>query len=63
MKSAQHCLYSYGIQVDILDISETMISSYFEIAFLLVFIKIENTVNTSFQNSALLFINGLILTS
>ena len=34
--------------------------SYFGIAFLLFFMKIENTVYTSFQNSTLLFINGLI---
>ena len=33
---------------------------YFGIAFLLFFMKIENTVYTSFQNSTLLFINGLI---
>ena len=31
-----------------------------ELAFLLFFMKIENTVYTSFQNSTLLFINGLI---
>ena len=37
-----------------------MICSYFGIAFLLFFMKIENTVYTSFQNSTLLFINGLI---
>ena len=30
------------------------------IAFLLFFMKIENAVYTSFQNSTLLFINGLI---
>ena len=37
-----------------------MIWSYFGIAFLLFFMKIENNVYTSFQNSTLLFINGLI---
>ena len=60
MKSAQYCLYNSGIKVDILDTSGTMICSYFGIAFLLFFIKIENVVYTSCQNSALLFINGLI---
>ena len=60
MKSAQHCLYNSGIKVDILDTCGAMICSYFGIAFLLFFMKIENTVYTSFQNSTLLFINGLI---
>ena len=59
MKSAQHCLYSSGIKVDILDTCRA-ICSYFGIAFLLFFIKIENVVYTSCQNRALLFINGLI---
>ena len=60
MKSAQHCLYNSGIKVDILDTCGAMICSYFGIAFLLFFIKIENVVYTSCQNSTLLFINGLI---
>ena len=60
MKSAQHCLYSSGIKVDILDTCGAMICSYFGIAFLLLFIRIQNAVYTSCQNSAFLFINGLI---
>ena len=44
--------------IDALDTYEAMIYSYFGIA--LFFMKIENTVYTSFQNSTLLFINGLI---
>ena len=48
------------IKVDVLDTCGAMICSYFGIAFLLFFMKIENTVYTSFQNSTLLFINGLI---
>ena len=60
MKSAQYCLYNSGIKVDILDTSGTMICSYFGIAFLLFFIKIENAVYTSCQNSTLLFFNGLV---
>ena len=60
MKSAQHCLYSSGIKVDILDTCGAMICSYFGIAFLLFFIRIESAVYTSCQNSARLLINGLI---
>ena len=60
MKSAQHCLYNSGIKVDILDTCGAMICSYFGIAFLLFFIRIENAIYTSCQNSTLLFINGLI---
>ena len=60
MKSAQHCLYNSGIKVDILDTCRAMICSYFGIAFLLFFIRLEKAVYTSWQNSALLFINGLI---
>ena len=60
MISAQHCLYNSGIKVDILNTYGAMICSYFGIAFLLFFIKIENAVYTSCQNSTLLFINGLI---
>ena len=48
------------VKLDILDTCGAMICSYFGIAFLLFFMKIENTVYTSFQNSTLLFINGLI---
>ena len=46
--------------MDVLDISGAMICLYFGIVFLLLFKKIENAVYTSFQNSMLLFINGLI---
>ena len=46
--------------IHVLDTCGTMICSYFWIAFLLFFMKIENTVYTSFENSMLLFINGLI---
>ena len=60
IKSAQHCLYNSGIKVDILETCEAMIFSYFGIAFLLFFIKIENAFYTSCQNSTLLFFNGLI---
>ena len=48
------------VKVDVLNTCGAMICSYFGIAFLLFFMKIENTVYTSFQNSTLLFINGLI---
>ena len=48
------------VKVDVLDTCGAMICSYFGIAFLLFFMKIENTVNTSSQNSMLLFIDGLI---
>ena len=44
---------------NILDTCGRMIGSHFGIAFLLFFIKTENAVYTSCQNSALLFINGL----
>ena len=37
-----------------------MIYLYFGMAFLLYFMKTENTVYTSIQNNTLLFINGLI---
>ena len=46
--------------IHMLDARGAMIFSYFGIAFLLFFMKIENTVYTSFENSKLLFINGLI---
>ena len=58
MKSAHSIQWYKGI--DILDTCGAMICSYFGIAFLLFFIRIENAVYTSCQNSALLFINGLI---
>ena len=48
------------VKVDVLDTCGAIICSYFGIAFLLFFMKIENAVYTSFQNSTLLFINGLI---
>ena len=48
------------VKIDVLDTCGAMICSYFAIAFLLLFKKIENAVYTSFQNSMLLFINGLI---
>ena len=48
------------VKIDVLDTCWAMICSYFGIAFLLFFMKIENAVYTSFQNSTLLFINGLI---
>ena len=60
MKSAQHCLYNSAIKVDILDTCGAIICSYFGIAFLLFFIKIDNAVYTSFQNITFLFINRLI---
>ena len=52
MKSAQH--RTILIKVDVLDTCGVIIWSYFGIAFLLIFMKIENTVFTSFQNSTLL---------
>ena len=58
MKSAQHC--TILVKVDVLDTCGAMICSYFGTAFLLFFMKIKNTVYTSFQNSTLFFINGLI---
>ena len=48
------------VKVDVLHTCGAMVCSYFGIAFLLFFIKIENTAYTSFQNSTFLFINGLI---
>ena len=47
------------VKVDVLDTCGAMICSYFGIAFLLLFMKIEKNIYTSFQNSMLLFINGL----
>ena len=51
---------SGGKGIDVLDTCGAMICSYFGIAFLLFFMKIENTVYTSFQNNTLSFINALI---
>ena len=51
---------TFLVKVDVLDTCAAMICSYFGIAFPLFFMQIENTVYTSFQNSTLLFINGLI---
>ena len=48
------------VKIDVLDTYGAMICSYFGIIFLLLFKKIENAVYTSFKNSILLFINGLI---
>ena len=48
------------IKVDVLDTCGAIICSYFGITFLQFFMKIDNNVYTSFQNSTLLFINGLI---
>ena len=48
------------VKVDVVDTSGAMICSFFGIAFLIFFMKMENTVYTSFQNSTLLFMNGLI---
>ena len=58
MKSAQHC--QSLVKVDVLNTCGAMICSCFRIAFLLFLMKIENTVYSSFQNSTLLLINGLI---
>ena len=49
MKSTQHC--TILVKADVLDICGTMICSYFEIAFLLFFMKIENTIYISFQDN------------
>ena len=48
------------LKANVLDTCGAMICSYFGIAFLLFFMKIEKTFYTSFQNSTFLFINGLI---
>ena len=48
------------IKVAVLNTCGAMICLYLGMTFLLFFMKIENTVYTSFQNSTLLFINGLI---
>ena len=46
--------------IDVLDTCRAMICSYFVATFLPFFMKIEDPVYTSLQNSTLLFINGLI---
>ena len=48
------------VKVDVLHTYRAMICSYFGIAFLLLFIKTDNAVYMSFQNSTLLFIYWLI---
>ena len=61
IRSNQHnTVCTILVKVDVLDTCGAMICSYFGIAFLLFFMKIENTVYTSFQKSTLFFINGLI---
>ena len=63
IKSTQHCLYNSGrgwCTQYLYSVHVEQWCPYFGIAFLLFFMKIENTVYTSFQNSTLLFINGLI---
>ena len=57
---AQHVSSTILVKIDVLDTYGAMICSYFGIVFLLLFKKIENAVYTSFKNSILLFINGLI---
>ena len=73
-KSAQRCPYNPRkdrwnqhntvctilVKIDVLHTYGAIICSYFGIVFLLLFKKIENAVYTSFKNSILLFINGLI---
>ena len=49
------------VKIDVLDTCGAMICSYFGIVFLLLFKKTENAVCTSFQNTMLLFLNGLIV--
>ena len=58
MKSAQRC--TILLMVNVIDTCGAIIFSYVGIAFLLFFMKIENTAYTSFQNNMLLLINGLI---
>ena len=53
-------VYTILVKVDEINTCGTMICSYFRIAFLLFFMKIENTAYTSFQNGTLLLINELI---
>ena len=49
------------VKIDVLDTCGAMTCSYFGIIFLLLFKKIENALYTSFQNSMLLFLNGLVV--
>ena len=61
IRSNQHnTVCTILVKVDVLDTCGAMICSYSGIASLLFFMKIENAVYTSFQNSTLLFINRLI---
>ena len=61
IRSNQHStVCTILVKVDVLKTWGAMIYSYVRIAFLLFFMKIENTVYTSFQNITFLFINGLI---
>ena len=57
MKLAQNCLL---VNLNILYTYSTLICSYFRIALLLFFMKIENAVYKSCQNSTLLSINWLV---
>ena len=60
IRSNQHnTVCTILVKVDVLDTCGAMICSYFGIAFLLLFMKIEKNIYTSFQHSMLLFINGL----
>ena len=59
MKSVQHCLYNSGKgRCTRYMWSNDMFVLWNHIS--AIFLKIENAVYTSFQNSTLLFINGLI---
>ena len=61
IRSNQHnTVCTILVKVDVFGTCRAIICSYFGITFLLFFMKIENTVYTSFQNSIHLFINGLI---
>ena len=56
-KSTQHC--TTLVKINVLD-TYGAICLYFGVVFLLLFKNTENAVYTSFKNSNLLFINGLI---
>ena len=60
MKLAQRCLYNSGKGRCTRYMWSNDLFVLWNRIFLLFFVKIENTVYTSFQNSMLLFINGLI---
>ena len=61
IRSNQHnTVCTILVKVDVFGTCRAIICSYFGITFLLFFMKIENTVYTSFQNSIHLLINGLI---